>query len=202
MLIKYNYWNFKYKYLYSLISIRQKLNYLSRILVSEKKGQRQRRCFMLSGPFGNSPGPSREPHQSFFLSETSVGPFVENPFVSAPLQSTLPVFLLSNCCTAFLGHMRLTTGYMYGSRNFLKIQSSTGMTIQGMHTIVPRWISETADTTGEEVSSSQISKRRFRNRTVSTGRGSYLEKYLPKAKVSKPKCSLCKVVEQVRRQEC
>lgn len=54
MVIKYNYWNFKYKYLYSLISIRQKLNYLSRILVSEKKGQRQRRCFMLSGPFGNS----------------------------------------------------------------------------------------------------------------------------------------------------
>lgn len=27
MVIKYNYWNFKYKYLYSLISIRQKLNY-------------------------------------------------------------------------------------------------------------------------------------------------------------------------------
>lgn len=62
MAIKYNYRNFKYKYLYSLVSVRQQLNYLSRILVSEKKGQRQRRCFMLSGPFGNSQGPSREPH--------------------------------------------------------------------------------------------------------------------------------------------
>lgn len=151
-IIKYNYWNFKYKY-HVLPDQYQAEAKLSTILVSEKKGQRQRRCFILSGPFGNSQEPSREPHQSFFLSETSVGPFVGNPFVPAPLQSALPVFLSPACCTGFLGHMRLTTGYMYGSRNFLKIQSRTGMTIQGMHTIVPGWSSGTVDTTREEVTS-------------------------------------------------
>lgn len=55
--------------------------------------------------------------------------------------------------------MRLTTGYMYGSRNFLKIQSRTGMTMQGMHTIVPGWSSDTADTTGEDISSLQARDR-------------------------------------------
>lgn len=79
--------------------------------------------------------------QSFFLSEISVDPDVGNPFMSAPLQPILPLLVSPDSCTAFLGHMRLTKGeirgYMYGSRNFLQTQSRTGMTIQGMHTIVP-----------------------------------------------------------------
>lgn len=51
---------------------------------------------------------------SFFLSETSVDPCVGNPFISAPLQSSLPLLASLDSCTAFLGHMRLTKGEIRG----------------------------------------------------------------------------------------
>lgn len=43
------------------------------------------------------------------------------------------------------------------------------MTMQGMHTIVPGWSSETATPQGEEVSTSQAGDR------DTSGKGSYLE---------------------------
>lgn len=52
--IKYDYLHFKYKYMFFLISIRQIAKLLIYTPGLREKVKRQRRCFILSGPFENS----------------------------------------------------------------------------------------------------------------------------------------------------